>query len=74
MSVKGKVAFYSHDTVGLGHLRRCLKMAAAITDCLGVQDAELSRKATARFRSRLGLSRSAPQTPSVSIEVSSGPP
>lgn len=38
MSVKGKVAFYSHDTVGLGHLRRCLKMAAAITDCLGVQD------------------------------------
>ena len=25
-----RVAFYSHDTFGLGHLRRCLKLAAAL--------------------------------------------
>ena len=35
---QGKIAFYSHDTLGLGHLRRCLKMAVAITDRLGTQD------------------------------------
>ena len=35
---QGKIAFYSHDTMGLGHLRRCLKMAAAITDRLGIED------------------------------------
>lgn len=38
MSRQGRIAFYSHDTMGLGHLRRCLKMAAAITDQLGTQD------------------------------------
>ena len=38
MHCQGKIAFYSHDTMGLGHLRRCLKMAAAITDRLGTQD------------------------------------
>lgn len=38
MNVQGKIAFYSHDTMGLGHLRRCLKMAAAITERLGTQD------------------------------------
>jgi predicted glycosyltransferase len=38
MACQGKIAFYSHDTMGLGHLRRCLKMAAAITDRLGTQD------------------------------------
>lgn len=38
MSHQGRIAFYSHDTMGLGHLRRCLKMATAITDQLGTQD------------------------------------
>ncbi len=38
MNRQGRIAFYSHDTMGLGHLRRCLKMAAAITDRLGTQD------------------------------------
>ncbi len=38
METRGRVAFYSHDTMGLGHLRRCLKMAAAITDRIGIQD------------------------------------
>ena len=38
MNRRGKIAFYSHDTMGLGHLRRCLKMATAITDRLGTQD------------------------------------
>lgn len=30
-----RVAFYSHDTFGLGHLRRCLKLAAALTSSVG---------------------------------------
>ena len=38
MNREGRIAFYSHDTMGLGHLRRCLKMAAAITERLGTQD------------------------------------
>lgn len=29
-----RVAFYSHDTFGLGHLRRCLKLAAALAGSL----------------------------------------
>ena len=29
------MAFYSHDTFGLGHLRRCLKLAAALSGSLG---------------------------------------
>ncbi len=29
-----RVAFYSHDTFGLGHLRRCLKLASALTGSL----------------------------------------
>ena len=33
-----RVALYSHDTFGLGHLRRCLKLAEALGDSLdGVQ-------------------------------------
>ena len=38
MNRQGRIAFYSHDTMGLGHLRRCLKMAAAITEQLGTQN------------------------------------
>ncbi len=30
-----RAAFYSHDTFGLGHLMRCLKVASALTDRLG---------------------------------------
>ena len=30
-----RVAFYSHDTFGLGHLRRTLKLAAALRRSLG---------------------------------------
>lgn len=38
MTRQARIAFYSHDTMGLGHLRRCLKMAAAITEQLGTQN------------------------------------
>ena len=29
-----RIAFYSHDTLGLGHMRRCLKIAEAIEDTI----------------------------------------
>lgn len=32
-----RIAFYSHDTFGLGHLRRCLKLAAAIAPAIGAE-------------------------------------
>ena len=30
-----RIAFYSHDTFGLGHLRRCLKLTHALGSSLG---------------------------------------
>ena len=33
-----RVAFYSHDTFGLGHLNRCIKIASGLTEFLGHVD------------------------------------